>query len=181
MKLSIDDGCALDVRVAALASKYGIDCTFYWPVDWHSMALASDYEPLTWHEACQIAKDHEIGSHTITHRLLTRIDKEEAYYEIEVSKYMLEDMLGCEVNKFCPPRGYTNLELSLFTDQIYQSQRLTKGKHLVHIHPQSGANGGKHWLEAITDDTTELWGHSWEIDKFNLWEELEAYFERTHS
>jgi hypothetical protein len=47
MILSVDDGCASDVRLAALAKEYNIETVFYWPVEWHSLAYEKGYEPLS--------------------------------------------------------------------------------------------------------------------------------------
>ena len=175
MILSIDDGCASDVRVADLAAKYGIETVFYWPVEWHSLAYDKGYEPLDYEQAMRIAATHEIGSHTITHRHLTKISELEAQKEIVGSKFMLERMFRTTIRRFCPPRGYTNRALTEFTLKFYNSQRLTVGEGLVHIHPFSGANDNVPWRDCITEDTTEIWGHSWEFDKFNLWDELEEF------
>lgn len=182
-RMSCDDGCASDVRVAELAKKYDIECVFYWPVEWHSLAYDNGYEPLVYSDAQKIADQFEVGSHTITHRHLTKIPYKEAIYEIGESKVTLEDLLGIEITKFCPPRGYTTPELTEFTLQHYESQRLTKGPGLVHVHHNSGANGNIPWREyANTIDVEELWFHSWELDKFNLWDELEGYLrENSHS
>lgn len=181
--LSVDDACSSDVRVAELATKYKIKTVFYWPVEWHSLAYDNGYKPLTYVQALDIAGDHEIGAHTITHRHLTKLPIEEARNEICDSKMMLESMFGREIKKFCPPRGYTNEELTEYTLKHFESQRLTKGEGLVHIHPNSGANNNIHWIEyANSIDVKELWGHSHEFDKYNLWEELEGYLrENTHS
>lgn len=175
IKLSIDDGCASDVRVAELARKYDIETIFYWPVEWHSLAHYKNYEPLSFNEALLIASEFEIGAHTITHRHLTELDTEEAMKEIAESQDILQNLFHKPVTKFCPPRGYTNAELTEFTLLHYASQRLTKGKGLVHIHPDSGANNNKPWRECINENTTEIWGHSWEFDRFNLWDELEEF------
>lgn len=175
MRISIDDGCASDVRIADLCKKYEIECIFYWPVEWRSLAYEKGYEPLTILEAYKISQDFEVGSHTVTHRHLTDLSEHDAQVEIADSKFMLEALFNQKITKFCPPRGYTNEALTDYTLDLYKSQRLTKGKGLVHIHPDSGANDNKPWRECITDDTTEIWAHSWEIDKYNLWEELEGF------
>lgn len=176
IKLSIDDGCASDMRVAELCKKYGIECVFYWPVNWTSLAYSNGYKPLSHVNAEKISEVFEIGSHTITHRHLTRISTIEAKDEIKSSKEMLETMFNVKVTKFAPPRGYTNKELTDYTLKHYDSQRLTKGKGLLHIHPNSGANGNIHWLDyAKQNDITEAWGHSWEFDKYKLWKELEKF------
>ena len=176
MLLSVDDGCASDVRVADLAKKYEVETIFYLPVEWHSLAYDNGYEPLTYHEAYTLSKDFEIGSHTITHRHLTKLRDIDAMVEIAESRLMLNSLFHTKVTKFCPPRGYTNELLSEFTLQNYESQRLTRGEGLVHIHPNSGANGNKDWREyAKGIEVKELWCHSWELDKYNLWEQLEEY------
>ena len=181
IRLSCDDGCASDVRVAELAKKYGIDCVFYWPVEWHSLAYDNGYEPLRYTDALKIAEAFEIGSHGITHRHLTKISVEEAKYEILRSRDMLSELFDAPIRKFCPSRGYLTDELKQYVKHTYGQYRLTKGPGLVHIHPDSGANGNKPWLDCIDENTTEIWGHSWEFDKYNLWQELEAFLEASHS
>lgn len=182
IRLSVDDGCASDMRVAELASKYGIETIFYWPVNWQLLAYTSGYQPLDYADALHISKKFEVGSHTITHRHLTKIPEHEAMEEITVSKHMLERLFGVKITKFCPPRGYTNDTLTEYTLEEYKEQRLTKGPGLVHIHPNSGANGNKPWRECIDENTTEVWGHSWEWSKFNMWDEIEEFLrEGLHS
>lgn len=176
MYLSCDDGCKDDIRVAELAKKYGIKVVFYWPVEWHSLANLGLYEPLSFNDAQDIAEDFEVGSHSITHEHLTRIPEEIAMYEISESKTMLENLFGVEVTKFAPPRGYTNTLLTEYTMKFYEKQRLTKGKGLVHVHPDSGANGNMHWLQRAKNEVVEeLWMHSWELNKYDEWDNLENY------
>lgn len=178
IKLSCDDACASDVRLAELATKYNVECVFYWPVEWHTLAYSKGYKPLSYDQALDIAQDFDIGSHTITHRLLTKIPIDEAKYEIEESLYLLREMFDTNIEYFAPPRGYTNDLLTEFTLKFYEKQRLTKGEGLVHVHPDSGANGNVPWLErAKTEPVDELWMHSWELDKYNEWDNLERYFD----
>lgn len=180
--MSVDDGCASDVRVADLAEKYEIPTVFYWPVEWRSLAYDKGYQPLNILEAYNIAQKHEVGSHTLTHRHLTNLTELEAQIEIADSKFILEALFAKKVTKFCPPRGYTNEELTDYTLSIYKSQRLTRGFGLVHVHPDSGANDNIPWLEyAKTHEVTELWMHSWELDKYELWDELEGFLRDARS
>lgn len=179
--MSVDDGCASDTRVAELAKKYNVPCVFYWPVEWHSLAYDNGYEPLSYDDAYKIAQEFEIGSHTITHIHLTKIDEASAFAEIWQSQAMLERLFKVPVTKFCPPRGYTNDELTKFTLEQYDSQRLTKGEGLVHVHPNSGANNNMDWreyykLEKAKGVPIEIWGHSHEWDRFNMWDEIEEFF-----
>lgn len=173
--ISVDDGCEDDLRLADLAKKYEFELIFYWPVEWQSLGFAEGYTPLTYDDAWNLAREFEVGSHSITHRLLTRIEQLEAEAEIADSKMILEKLFDIEVTKFAPPRGYTNPLLTEFTMRFYEKQRLTKGKDLVHIHPASGVNDNKPWRDCITVDTKELFCHSWELNKYDMWDELEDW------
>lgn len=178
IRASWDDGCASDVRMAELMERYHVPTVFYWPVEWHSLAHDKGYEPLLRGHAVAIAQRHEIGSHTITHRHLTDLPVEEAKYEIGASQLLLGEIFGQRVTKFCPPRGYTNADLTAYALEFYESQRLTKGAGLVHVHPNSGANDNQPWRVRLRDELAkggdvEIWGHSWELDKYDLWSELE--------
>ena len=50
----------------------------------------------------------EIGSHTMSHRVLTKLKKNEILSELTESKKWLEDLLGEEVTAFCYPKGKFN-------------------------------------------------------------------------
>lgn len=181
--LSVDDGCASDMRVAEIARKYKLDCTFYLPVDWHTLAYANGYEPLTYPEANTIASEFEIGSHTITHRHLTKLSLPEAEKEIIESRYILMALFDQPIKKFCYPRGYTNPEITniVFNKASYSADRLTKGVDsegykLVHVHPNSGANDNRKWQDvALEHEYIHLWMHSHELDRFDMWNELEEF------
>lgn len=58
-----------------------------------------------------LAAGHEIGSHSLTHPLLTRIPRAQAHEEISASKKILEDLFGRTVEYFCYPYGDWNDEL----------------------------------------------------------------------
>jgi peptidoglycan/xylan/chitin deacetylase (PgdA/CDA1 family) len=55
-----------------------------------------------------LAAGHEIGSHTLTHPILTRLNVQEAAEEISASKKKLEDRFGRPVRHFCYPYGDWN-------------------------------------------------------------------------
>ena len=50
----------------------------------------------------------EIGSHTLTHRHLTRLRKSEALHELVASKHRLEDIVGEPIVLFSYPEGQFN-------------------------------------------------------------------------
>jgi peptidoglycan/xylan/chitin deacetylase (PgdA/CDA1 family) len=61
---------------------------------------------LTWDQAREMAADGiDIGSHTVTHPILTHLDAGELAFELRQSRTRLEQMLGREITLFCYPNG----------------------------------------------------------------------------
>lgn len=181
IKISVDDGCVSDLRLVELCKKYDIPLTIYLPVEWQRLAYENEYIPLKYYDVVDCLEYAELGSHSISHALLTRINITDATVEIVHSKYLLETLFDTKITEFAPPRGYTNAELTRLTLKHYGDQRLTVGDGLVHIHPNSGANGGVHWRKVVDGIRTkggilrECWCHSWELAKYDLWDELEEF------
>ena len=100
---SWDDGHPLDVRLARLLSSYGILGTFYVPLN---------YEPFPIMAAEQIrtltAIGMEIGSHTRTHPVLTKLSRDQVLYELVESKRILENISGEPVVSLAYPKGKFN-------------------------------------------------------------------------
>lgn len=107
--LSVDDGHPLDLRLAELLNRHGVQATFYLPVSNHEgppVMQAND--------ARQLARRFEIGSHTRSHSFLGQVDDSRAWSEITDGKRMLEDWLGQQVPGFCYPGGrYLNKHVSM--------------------------------------------------------------------
>lgn len=177
IKFSVDDGCASDLHLAILLEKYGQKMTIYLPVEWQRLAYENGYLSLTYFGVGNLLhRGHELGAHGITHQHLTKIDNDTRLtLEIAGGKLILEAMFGQPIKDFCPPRGYTNEQIDKIIYEYYDGRRLTKGNGLVHIHPDSGANDNEPWQARIDENTTELWCHSWELDKYDLWGELEEW------
>ena len=98
MTTSWDDGHPLDLRVAALLSKYGLAGTFYVPA-------MTERETMSAAQLRELVPDFEIGAHTIHHVDLTRVADERAWHEIVDSKSWVEDNTGIPCTCFCPPIG----------------------------------------------------------------------------
>ena len=65
-----------------------------------------DSESCTWEQLREMeAAGIEIGSHTVTHPVLTRVAPDRLRRELEQSRGRLEDMLGHPVTLFCYPNG----------------------------------------------------------------------------
>lgn len=100
---SWDDGHPLDIRVADLMAKYGIAGTFYVPLENREGLPVLEPKDIS-----ELDSAFEIGSHTMTHCYLTRVEHEQARQEIEQGKRALEDILGKQVRGFCYPGGKYN-------------------------------------------------------------------------
>jgi len=65
----------------------------------------------------------KIGSHTSTHRLLSKLNRSEIYTELYESKVTLERIVGKTVNEFCYPYGgrdsYNEEVIEILTDLKY--------------------------------------------------------------
>ncbi len=99
---SWDDGHILDFQLATLLKKYDLAGTFYIAPKNREIdpkSRLSDDDILT------LSKDFEIGSHTMTHPVLTDVSLKEGAQEITSSKHYLEALLHKEVTSFCYPRG----------------------------------------------------------------------------
>lgn len=196
IKASWDDGAKDDLRIADLMSKYNIPTIFYF-----SALPTGDKEYLSPDQRRQIAKDFEIGSHTMTHPLLTRIDPERARWEIEESRERLAEEFDQDILSFCYPRGYANPELqqmvveagyksgrSTLVGYIHESENPYFEQTTVHVGCDRKEYAGKDWFEyachmldeaiKTPDSVYHLWGHSWEVTKYDGWHSLEKLLER---
>lgn len=73
---------------------------------WIPDVIPGRYQPATWEQVEEMQKyGIEIGSHTMTHPILSRIPAESYEEEIVGSKKALERRLGREVETFCYPNG----------------------------------------------------------------------------
>lgn len=194
---SCDDGSKYDLKFAELMEKYKIPTVFYIPAEWHSYNLSEGREPLTYSDILWLSQTFEVGSHTITHPLLTRVDFDIAAYEISESQIMLEALLDKRVSKFAYPRGYANPEIKDVVAKHYEYGRNTLSGNLglgsdewttptVQISDSNTRQKNNWWnyalrmidkSRALESDGFEtiyhFWGHGWEIEKENSWNQLE--------
>jgi peptidoglycan/xylan/chitin deacetylase (PgdA/CDA1 family) len=100
---SWDDGHPLDVRLAQLLSSYGISGTFYVPLNYGSFPIIPAEQIHTLK-----AIGMEIGSHTLTHPVLTKLSRDQVLHELVASKRILENISGEPVVSLAYPEGKFN-------------------------------------------------------------------------
>jgi len=72
-------------------------------------APPAEYASCTWSQLREMEKDGvEIGSHTVTHPILTRVPADRLRCELEASRARLEEMLRHPASVFCYPNGAYN-------------------------------------------------------------------------
>ena len=127
---SWDDGHKCDLRLARMLKQYGLKATFY--VSPRNQEFAKQ-DLLTQLEIRQISADFEIGAHTVTHRRLPAISREQAEEEILNSKIILEKVTGKPVNSFCYPGGaYKAVHAQLVKNAGYRYAR-TVDRHAFKV------------------------------------------------
>ena len=214
---SWDDAHALDKKVAALLHKYAVQGTFYLSKNMSDRLTESDIR--------ELAKEQEIGAHTITHPDLSRMSDGAAYAEILDSKKWLESIIGSEVKMFCYPKGMFNERTPDLVRKAGFIGARTVAKYdirapadpfrlgtTINVYPfpfRKTAVYSYYWryllqplaqnhvslkafkvpfwkysgwlpiAKAVFDYSLKngqvfhLWGHSWEIEKFGMWQDLE--------
>lgn len=97
---SVDDGHPSDARLADLLDRHGLQATFYVPITNREMRPVLAGSVLR-----QLDTRFEIGSHTLDHQYLDRLDGKQCKRQIFDGKAALEHLLGHPVPGFCYPGG----------------------------------------------------------------------------
>lgn len=64
------------------------------------------YAPLSWSEIKEMSKNNiEFGAHTCTHEILSKLKREDAYYELSQSKKRIEEEYQVSIKAFAYPNG----------------------------------------------------------------------------
>ena len=190
LETSWDDGHILDLKIAEILQKHGLSGIFYVVID-----RVGKKDNLSWEDIKSLIKaGFEIGSHTVTHpQDLKLLFEEDLFFEVQTSKEMLETVLGNTITSFCYPRGRADARVkSVVKDAGYLTARGTgrtgnisdRDKFYlpgtIHIYPRKDYGGQSivDFAKKITNRANRvngyvnIFGHSWEIEKYNLWDDL---------
>lgn len=200
---SWDDGHVLDLKVAQLLTKYNLPGTFYISPESNEIIPKNR---LTKHQIKDLGRNFEIGGHTIHHVNLPNVTKALAFQEIAGSKYYLENIIQSEITSFCYPYGSYDQDVKhLVKEAGYLRARTTKRFSIdntydlfampttIHVYDHKSdfqpvlfwkhktiaplSLTKKYFDEVMkTGGIFHLWGHSWEIEKYKKWDELEKIF-----
>lgn len=85
------------------------------------------YDLMTWNEIRSLDSDLiTIGSHTVSHPILSKITPEELYFEVAASQNQLEKNLGRIVDYFCYPNGSLNENVIDEVRKVYRAAVTTE-------------------------------------------------------
>ena len=101
--ITFDDAHRSQFKIAApVLNQLGISGIFFVTTAW----AGCHSEIMSWRELRQLHESgHTIGSHTHTHPMLTACGDRSLRNELEVSRQLLEDVIGDEVNCISIPSG----------------------------------------------------------------------------
>lgn len=134
--LSFDDGYADNLENAApVLRRYGFHATCYvvagaigtyntWDAE-----IVGVKKPMMDHAAIArwIEAGHEIGSHTLSHPVLTNLDRASAAFEIRESRRQLQALTGAAIEHFCYPFGeHDDQAVELVREAGYESAVTTR-------------------------------------------------------
>jgi peptidoglycan/xylan/chitin deacetylase (PgdA/CDA1 family) len=123
---SWDDGDPADLRLAETLVLHGFRGTFYLCRDRESRPRLTNREINELAAMPQV----EIGSHTLTHPNLRRLNNRQIDAELRGSKAWLEDLIGKSVTSFCYPNGLHGRSLAArVADAGYSIGRTTVSGH----------------------------------------------------
>lgn len=183
---SWDDWCDENFAIAGLLQTYNLPGIFYLPI-----------KGTDWDRALKLQEmGFSIQSHSWTHppdmKLLTT---EQKVVEICASKYELEKITGKTVTSFCYPRGRYDQECVDLLQWIgYTEARTTKVLSSmvedryrtgtsIHVYQRIEYNGkpvvdvARDFYDKHKDDRDavfHIWGHGWELNRDNLFNDLET-------
>ncbi|HKV25374.1 MAG TPA: glycosyltransferase [Candidatus Acidoferrum sp.] len=95
---SWDDGHPLDLRVAELLRRYGLQGTFYVPRSGQRKVMSSS-------ELRELSAEFELGGHTLDHLPVDRLSDVRLSEQLSGSREWLEEVTGKSCRVFCFPGG----------------------------------------------------------------------------
>ena len=205
LTFSYDDGVKQDIRLIELFNKYGMKATFNLnsgllgkenELTCHGTTVRHDKVNAA--DVAHIYAGHEVAGHTLTHPRLPTLSDEEVIRQVEEDRLALSELCGYEVVGFAYPCGGENYNTRVsellrtktgvrYARTIRSSYELQKQKNLFefkptlcHTHDWSRIGELSEQflsLPADADATLFIWGHSYEFDAYNSWEQFEEFLQ----
>ena len=200
---SYDDGVTQDIRLIEIFDRYGLKATFNLNSELLGLSgelirdgVRINHTKNRSEEIKEIYKNHEVAAHTLTHPFLTELPDEEIIYQVETDRKNLERLIDKPVVGMAYPGGGIN-----YNERVAQIIRKNTGikyarttvssydfdlqtdlytfKPTVYHHKEWNkmVELGREFLELKTQTPKILyiWGHSYEFDINNSWDNFESF------
>lgn len=188
LTMSFDDGQINDRRLIELLNKYGIKATFN---------INNSYPGDEWHiskdEIKQVYEGHEIAVHTANHPWLDNLSPTTIINEILDNRKFLEEASGRIVRGMAYPFGPTNEEVIsiarhcgvVYSRAAESTYKFDLPRDFMEWHPTCHFKQGKDVIPQFINNLDSawatgvlyIWGHSFELDTEEKWENFEKLCE----
>ena len=123
--ITFDDGNSSDFTIAYPLLKENKLNAIFFPV----ISTIGTEDHLTWEQLGELFQSgFDIGSHTLSHRDLTKLSPDEVQFELSESKKVLEEKLGTEITTLALPYGKSNKTIIEIARQVgYKTVFSTNG------------------------------------------------------
>ncbi len=194
-----DDGVVSDIRLIEILKKYDAKATFNLCLGKNAAVRQvvghfNDIEivSLAIDEMYELYKDFDIANHSFTHPALTSLSRDEIHHEISENKSRLEQMFGRAIKGFCYPFGAANTEVRDIVELTgHQYARTVEdlcgnetNQDSLLLKPNCHFLDPDFWQryeEAKAKGVFYFWGHSFEMNTEQMWQEFESKIARISS
>ena len=197
---SYDDTVTQDIRLIEILDKYGLKATF----NLNSGLLGMDgmliregvevsHVKIPASEIASVYKNHEVAAHTLTHPHLPKLPDDEVIRQVEEDRLNLSDLVGYEVVGMAYPGGgmnnndrvarlvknHTGIKyartISLGYSFLPQPDLYRYKPTAFHLDFADNYRLAADFFERETEGVFYIWGHSYEFDIHNTWDQFEEF------
>ena len=197
---SYDDTVTQDIRLIEILDKYGLKATF----NLNSGLLGMDgmliregvevsHVKIPASEIASVYKNHEVAAHTLTHPHLPKLPDDEVIRQVEEDRLNLSDLVGYEVVGMAYPGGgmnnndrvarliknHTGIKyartISLGYSFLPQPDLYRYKPTAFHLDFADNYRLAADFFERETEGVFYIWGHSYEFDIHNTWDQFEDF------
>lgn len=198
LTFSYDDGVMQDLRLISLFRQYGLKGTFnlnsafFGQLDSYTRdGRVIDHSHVPEEDIARVYSGFEVAVHTAHHPDLTQISGANAVEEIISDRAALEALTGRPVRGMAYPYGTVNAQVKNIVETCgiaYSRGTCVTGRYSLPEDRYDWCCSCHHGeLEPLIDPFLEndrrlsllsVWGHSYEFDQTQTWDEIEAQLER---
>lgn len=184
---SFDDGRIEDLRLAALLDRYSLKATF------HLNSGRLDTEGhLSVSQACELSRSHEVALHGENHARLVNCPPPTVVREVFMDRLFLEEKTERIISGFSYPYGDINDPILnavsacgiRYARTTNSTHRFELPKDFLQWDPTCHMYDAYHLVPRFMEKLLKLgqsplflvWGHSFELERDDRWNETEAFF-----